>query len=646
MSLQASRIGILTTAVALFAPQDSGVTLVLAGAGLLTYAVVDYRGRTIRFFLVSICSAAFFLLVLASIVPLWFGVLAALSLSFIFTSKPGNADFIVCVLIVASLSMIGSLGATLQGKTAGFLQLVWPLVLPIAVLTLAGRRALICSLGCLLALTVVSFLALSLNTPVRLTVFILAICVAVAFCFAVDIGPVGASARTLLIALAVIGVTWSGFHTFRATALQFWLPNNAQAYEAQFYENYGDVLALVGINAQKVASPADIRDGALVLVPWATEAAQTKDFLNGLVEERRTAHVVLAAEHTNYQGHAQVLNGFMRGASVNDDTTVPPGNRDWMGNLRTFSMLQFPPRAALNRGASLTAYGAHTRVHLQGDAIFADQGIGEPLWVGDFVQSRADRRGPMPLAVTVPINEMVTATVVGDGSFLINKQIVSNPQPLLHIIALASGIPAAMADGLLAALLATIIFAPIVRPRFRVALYCCVIVTVAGTVLVTTFVYRQWAIPSRPMEAGAFSGYDERSFNSALVKLAPRLLASRASVFRHEPWLRSDKFGSTGGLEFHFGHASSSFRFHDVNVTGCWRAGTLDIGSVRIMDAQGCQVTGRVRPILKAGADTIVFELLDLPGVYVFLDRAFLVGNPVAANEQFVSTLLRTGSEQ
>ncbi len=453
--------------------------------------------------------------------------------------------------------------------------------------------------------------------------------------------PVATIAAICVYAVALFpGVRWTQM------PLAVWIPENPESYEAQFFANYEAVLSLVGLPAKRVTSIAEVQPGSVVLIPWATVGDQTKAFANQLrkAPHAETLTVVLAGEHTNYGGVADVLEAKSAGVHLNNDLTVPPGNRDYIGQMRTASLFQFPATAVINRGASVRISSVSAIPILAAEGIFAEPDLGEPLWVGDYILSAGDSRGAFLIAAAH--RDGPTWMVLGDNSLLINRQLLADANPLAHLLALSTLRPSFIA------LLYVFVFAVLslafaqrpMRLRFPVALWI-------GFATYGLAAYFTWlTFPSTSARHADLehpvSGFDERNFNGALVDLAPAIIKADALLVQHDKFVPIDRLGKSGRPEIHFGLVKSPVDLMQfgARLTNCWRIGSVSLeNGLRIMDGQSCELDGRTETLIGARTGSAALLLNKSPQVVLVLDKYFLSNAAEGTgNRTFIRDLLES----
>lgn len=437
--------------------------------------------------------------------------------------------------------------------------------------------------------------------------------------------------------------------------LYVWLPNSPDSYEAQFFKNYAATFGVIGIRISQISSSSAVPENATVLCPWTTEP-QIGEFLDGIrrLPYAKTLRVILAGEHTNYRGVLDILNPRLRYVRLNNDTTVPPANRDYMGAVWTGDLSQFPPGAILNRGASISLTSPLSVPLLTAQSIFSDPGPKEiePLWVGDYRQMSEDRRGWTLLAAA--FRDGPLWTVIGDNSFLLNHLIAASPEPLFNLLALASLWPTIFLELFLliaAALLSVVAYRSLkpetsadadVTASFRIFTGFALYGIFFGFSQFLNHSYHTGILYEslRP----AWNGFDERSEAQSIVELAPDMDGNVRVFTSKRDYLQEKDIGQTGRTELHLGLIEDTFRYGAVSLKNCGRVGGMSLpeAGVKLMDAQFCAIEGDVRILLGTREQAIAFAIDGPTTVYFILDKYFLSGrSPNAQNVEFVRTILK-----
>jgi hypothetical protein len=448
-------------------------------------------------------------------------------------------------------------------------------------------------------------------------------------------------------------------YTFMLTSssnrpVTIWLPSADDKYEARFYRNYEDSLALSGFQIRMVDAAIDIPERAVVIVPWATEPS-IEAFLDDIMGLRHanTLTLVIAGEHTNYNGFADIINRQSKGLQFSDDTTVPPHNRDFMGPVWTNSLYQFPSRTALNRGASIKPVSPVFIPLLTANSIFSDPGTGDPLWIGDYRMMSDDYRGWTLLAGAISSGPLWV--LIGDNSFLSNAQIIAEPITLLSILSLVSLWPSLIyevfllflcvyltyvASGHATGAQRTLLTHPITFWVIFLGFYAVAIGATEG-VRPNHPLPKKWA-SIRPL----YGPYDERSTATAIVRLAPSINASNVELKIPHEYITEDKVDIGGVTEIHIGHIKDTLQIRQARITNCGRTGAIQIGTkqISLMDAQFCSVHGDAEILLGTRDQAVALKIPGDHPLYLILDKSFLTGRvPNDANVSFIQDLLTQG---
>ena len=431
-----------------------------------------------------------------------------------------------------------------------------------------------------------------------------------------------------------------------------WLPNMDNSYESKFFTNYVDTLNMVGVPARQVKNATEVPANSVVLCPWVPGADSAR-FLADLksLPYAGSLTVIVAGEHTNYLGFLDSVNPIFSGAQFNNDTTVPPGNNDSMGAVRTSSLTQFPPTAILNRGASLSLLSPFSNPIIIAEGIFSDPGPErpDPLWVGDYRLMPSDSRGWVLLGVN--FRDGPVWSLVGDNSFLLNHIVAAQPEALMRYLSLASNRPALlMTFMLLAHGIAIIVISSnwlvFILSR-RVDSQFVLLITlflVSFFFLCASQITNQTYRISTGFERvrSVWGAFDVRDHSHALVELAPTLNKyNNTSLFYTEKIVPSS-VGVSGGTEIHIGLLQEGTSYAGFKIDACRRLGAIELQSneIYLMDAQACRVTGDVQILIGTESEAVAFSTNSIPKRIFIMDKYFLAGaSPRQENIEFVKSL-------
>ncbi|WP_041633634.1 hypothetical protein [Magnetospirillum gryphiswaldense] len=437
------------------------------------------------------------------------------------------------------------------------------------------------------------------------------------------------SLRNVLVLTALVGamVTWAWTLPRAHDLLYVLLPAAPTAYAAKFFQHYGEALGFAGITTTVVATPADIPERAMVLLPWLTDplpGGDEQDWEIGRLARERSWTVVLGGEHTNMGGAANRVGRITGRELLRRDLSVPPRNTDDNGPMRAADLREWRHDAILNRGASVPVLSLTNRVLLAGDGWWAEPDIGEWLWVGDYLWRPGDRAGRLTMAAAFD-DGRARWVVVGDNSLLVNRQVIADPRPVLQLLEASTLWPAFLRDLALLAVAALVLW----RRRPVIVLVLAAALPVAS-----------YAFAGKPSDAwrGVYrgeSGFDERNFNEALAQ-EPKLLGTDWRLLR-VPTLRGLVDVPIGKTVL-FGLVDGSAEIGGVRLSNCRRLGSMPTGDIMLMDAQACRVEGPAEVLVGTAqsAAAIHVKTRDDSSVLVVLDAAFLSQKASAKNRQWL----------
>lgn len=402
------------------------------------------------------------------------------------------------------------------------------------------------------------------------------------------------------------------------------LPGDLNSPEAKFYQNYQEVLRFAGLPSKLVNGIEDIPAGSLVLLPWLTapeqrEGAPSFERVRELALARGWL-VMMVGEHTDMGGVATRIRTIAGQPILRNDLSVPLGNTDDSGQMRSADMRAWYPEAMLNRGASVEVSSPLNRVLLTGDGWWAEPDIGEWLWVGDYQWQPPDRHGRLVMAMTA--DEWPARWVIlGDTGPFINQQLVSDPRPAARILELATLRPLFVRDLGLALLAMAIAFG---------VPFALQLVSVALVVLAAFFPVASHDGPWRSLWRRE-SAFDERNFNKILVN-SPVLLTSDWKLHRPKGPLQAQLT-----LPDHptvvFGLVGESLTLGNTKLSNCKRLGSLSTEDVYLMDAQACKVEGEAEVLL---GDTDEAAIVKIGHLILVLDQNFLGQKAPAINRTWL----------
>lgn len=382
--------------------------------------------------------------------------------------------------------------------------------------------------------------------------------------------------------------------------------------DARFYRNYQEVLQFAGISAKVVEAIEDIPPNSLVLLPWLTssavpDSAPSFDRLRELAKERRWL-VVMVGEHTDMGSVATRVQALVGRPFLRDDLSVPQGNTDDSGHMRSADIRAWHPDAMLNRGGSVDVRSPLTRVLLSGDGWWAEPDIGEWLWVGDYMWQPSDRHGRLVMAAAADEGP-ARWVVIGDTGPFINQQLVSDPRPAARILELSTLWPLFLRDVGLVIIAAGIVF----------GLPTAILIGMAGLIVMCSLLLG-------PSNNGPWrslwrqeSGFDERNFNQALLE-SPQLLTTDWSLVRPKGPL-GDQLPTPEKRTVIFGLIDEELIVGRTKLSNCRRLGSLSTDGILLMDAQACKVDGNAEVLV---GDKDEAAIVQIGSLLLVLDQNFL----------------------
>lgn len=539
------------------------------------------------------------------------------------------------LLALAVLALQSSYAATLEALTGNFL-FAWhleaaaPMLLSGLVLLVAQARHTLWRLAlALLPLPLVWSAQYLGITPYWLMALASIPTMALAFLSPKDHRPVLTGLPRITVAgILILGaIGWLMTPPRLPNAVYVVLSGDVNSPEAKFYKNYQEVLRFASIPGKVVDRIEDIPAGSLVLLPWLTaeqrEGAPSFERLRELALERGWL-VIMVGEHTNMGGVATKIKTITGKSILRNDLSVPLGNTDDSGQMRSADMRAWYPEALLNRGASVEVSSPLNRVLLTGDGWWAEPDIGEWLWVGDYQWQPSDRHGRLVMAMTV--DEWPARWVIlGDTSPFLNQQLVSDPRSAARILELATLRPLFVRDLGLAVLAIAIAFGvPFVLQLGSVAL----------VVLAALLPVASNDGPWRSLWRGE-SAFDERNFNKILVD-SPVLLTSNWKLLRPR-WALKAQFTLPDHPTVVFGLVGESMTVGNTKLSNCKRLGSLSAEDVFLMDAQACKVEGEAEVLL---GDTNEAAIVKIGSLILILDQNFLGQKSPAINRTWLEKVV------
>jgi hypothetical protein len=425
-----------------------------------------------------------------------------------------------------------------------------------------------------------------------------------------------------------------------------WIPPEKDKYEYQFFKDYEETLKLAGIAVKGVNDASGIEKNSLVLVPWGTEF-ETYKFLIDLkkLPIANTLTVLIGGEHTNYNGFSDRLNPIFNGSvSFKNTTTIPPTNANEMGALWTSSILQFPFGATLNRGSSLGIFNLNVFPILIAKSIFSDLGPKDynDFWVGDFQLGQFDSRGWTLIMAAYKDGPLWILS--GDNSFLMNRYLLPNPEPIFSVISLSTLRPLLLME--LWILITMIIWGVSFRLNLTSTVNQRLLFFTPAIVLIPMIIYLGYqTLPFRGstiLDLKYFGG-DERSSAVTIAANSGAINAGIRKLYIHENGFSAKDVGNSGRAEIHIGHVKNQFEFGGVKIDNCGftNYSTQNTPKITLLEAQFCRVTGDAKVIVGNNDQASILEINSSPPIILILDKYFLAGSPpVDLNVDYILQLL------
>jgi len=500
------------------------------------------------------------------------------------------------------------------------------LLLVIYFLTIKKLIPLVFSLIILISITTLLF---NFNIHIFYTAHIAALITLLSILLNIDDHDNKAEKKTslLFIILSTISlITFIQFNVGIKDNFHYLLPSDDDSYEAKYFMNYYEALEFTGIKFENLLDINALADNSLILIPWVSNTdSNFVDQLNLLKNSNKKLTIIIAGEHTNYSGSRDLINGFVGKSVINDDLTVPRNNSDYSGFLRSIDFMDWPNKSVFNRGAS-TAVGFFDKTVLSGDLWFSEPNINEWLWVGDYKWQPTDKIGRIPLA-TLTKNNNLTYLIFGDNSFLLNTQIIADPNALIRAINLSSIVPFMIHDLIILLIIILSILTIDFSPIIVVTIFS--VLSFQALKIESINVWRDFYNNQ--------SGFDENNFNSKFLDIAKEL--DDYHIIRAN-YLNKDIFMKNNNA-FIFGLVDSEFKFMDLEIKNCFRTGSLNYSNIRIMNGQFCKVKGDYIKII--GDDNKEFIFLYKHNNFnkiVILDRNFLSTKAPGINVDYIKKLI------
>ena len=453
------------------------------------------------------------------------------------------------------------------------------------------------------------------------------------------------SSALFAVALVASIASWLDTPPRSYEQIGYFFPNSSDRYEAQFFEHYGEVLDYVGVDIVNLRDSDATEDRVVVLVPWLTRDMDSDLSWQRLLASAREKGwtLIVGGEHSNLAGASDVLsNAGLAKLELGNDLTVPPNNSNFLGTVRSALISGPERRSALNRGARVALNSVRAKPLLIGETWLAEPDIGEPTWVGDYRYTYGDRNGWIVLAALA--DEEIRWLVVGDNSFLMNRQLIADPRLVFQLLQSASLWPSFLRDLSLLVLAGALLFVSIVNHpmtagerKQKVASYSALTVAIGLIVLSLTGLR---SMPSVRDGVSNRTGFDPTNFNAALVDLAKDLLASNFEITAELDTFR--EVVNSGRNAIYMGHVSDGQEIAGTFFRRCRRIGGLSTGTITLVDAQVCITEGQEEILIgnEEGSAAVRIRIGQANG-FMILDRQFIANRvDYSTNAEWIRSLI------
>ncbi len=225
--------------------------------------------------------------------------------------------------------------------------------------------------------------------------------------------------------------------------------------------------------------------------------------------------------------------------------------------------------------------------------------------------------------------------VFGDTSPFLNQQLLSDPRAAQHILELATLWPLFLKDLALLGIVLAILF-----QASLFVIVSAVVVVVLGATLSNEVHEDYWRFISR-----GESGFDERSFNLALLK-SQTLMTGDWQIIRPSGTLGA-RLTVPKGNTVVFGLIKEQLQLGEITLHGCKRLGSFLVDGVYLMDAQACKVDGSAEILV---GDEIAAAALrvrvDDSQLILILDQNFLGQRSPPENRIWLEKILTDNSSK
>lgn len=412
------------------------------------------------------------------------------------------------------------------------------------------------------------------------------------------------------------------FNIVSSNNLYFLLPDDTKSYESKYFTNYQNALNFGGFNSHHIKTIEELPNNSILLVPWVTNNDNNfLKILETLKNSDKQITVIISAEHTNYSGSMDVINQLLESKVVNNDITVPKGNKDISGFLRGINISEWPSNSIFNRGASLSPQ-IYDKTLLTGDLWHLESNMGNWLWVGDYIWQPKDEIGRVPLAILKQFKNK-TFLILSDNSFLLNNQLISNPLPLHYIVNCAKIYPLLIKDTLI----------------FILILFVLLNINAINFLIIFLLIYQ--LITSTTKTMGLWSdynlgylGFDQREFSNNILNF-DELFNQNYKIYRTDYIDRNLLIKDENSLIF--GLVKNQIRINETIINNCFRVGNLKFKEIFIMDGQFCSIDGKIDPLVFDENRFYIFKYFhNNYEKIIVLDRQFISNKAPLINLDFL----------
>ena len=386
-----------------------------------------------------------------------------------------------------------------------------------------------------------------------------------------------------------------------------WLPTD-KTLSSKYFDSYQSVLNVTGMRAiQVISDPNQIKQGDLVIFPHAAHPEFTNQLKElSLLKHYSSLRILVMGEHTNADGVADALLQANPNIALNNNTSIPPKNSDflgWSGSIGFYAL----PTTALNRGASvihrsflsvplILIFGGHLEENLSDDGR-----------LGDYQFTRNERIGLYSaMSMAKGINGP-TWIIVGDSSPSLNEVLIASPREWSRLLALSTGIPAIFGLALWSIFWSASLI--IGHRRFAIVSYGVVITCFFLTMLAIHLQDFFYSPQNSQIELENREVFGQSSVGKALVQLSKDLDETEVSI-------EVGKISSPNErLLVSIAHPSNwgEQRY-------CSRGGGIQVDKIKLMDVVTC-TNIKQNAVLSLGDDKVSYSD---KGHLVILDQHFI----------------------